>query len=118
MLGGLVRDRPVSCPTLARFFLKLAAETVRAVNSMKDKNGVSYARKAMILCGIGFDLYGDRQESQLFPELQMSINNHRAHFDGTPVSKRSRSDRRNCSGQLVIQVTSNFRLAKDEIQTA
>ena len=89
MLGGLVRDRPVSCPTLARFFLKLAAETVRAVNSMKDKNGVSYARKAMIPCGIGFDLYGDRQESQLFPELQMSINNHRAHFDGTPVSEEA-----------------------------
>lgn len=66
-------------------FLKLAAESVRAVNLMKDKNGVSYARKAMIRCGLGLDLDGEWQESQLFPELQMIINNHRAHFDGTPV---------------------------------
>ena len=47
------------------FFLKLAAEYVRAVNSMKDKNGVSYARKATIRCGLRLDLDGEWQESQL-----------------------------------------------------
>ena len=52
---------------------------------MKDKNGVSYARKAMIRYGLGLDLDGEWQDSQLFPELQMIIKNHRAHFDGTPV---------------------------------
>ena len=66
-------------------FLKLAAESVRAVNLMKDKNGVSYARKAMIRCGLGLDLDGEWQESHLFPELQMIIKNHRAHFDVTPI---------------------------------
>uniref|UniRef100_M4BIT1 Uncharacterized protein n=1 Tax=Hyaloperonospora arabidopsidis (strain Emoy2) TaxID=559515 RepID=M4BIT1_HYAAE len=31
----------------------------------------------MIRCGLGLDLDGEWQESQLFPELQMIINNHR-----------------------------------------
>ena len=57
---------------------------MRAVNLMKDKNGASYARKAMVRCGLGLDPDGKWQESQLFPELRM-INNHRAHFDGIPV---------------------------------
>ena len=90
MLGGLVRDRPASYPTLARSFLKLVAETVRAVNSMKDKSGVSYTRKAMIRCGLGLDLDGEWQESQFFPELQIKINNHQAHFDGTPDQKKQK----------------------------
>ena len=47
--------------------MKLDAESGRAVNSMKDKNGVSYAHKAMIRCGLGLDLDGEWQESQMFP---------------------------------------------------
>ena len=70
-------------------FFKLAAEFVRAVKSMKDKNGVSYARKAMIRCGLGLDLDGEWQESQLLPELQMIISDHRAHFDETPVPEEA-----------------------------
>ena len=56
---------------------------------MNDKNGVSYARKAMIRCGLGLNPDGGWQESQLFPELQMAINNHQAHFDGTPVPEEA-----------------------------
>uniref|UniRef100_M4BHT5 Uncharacterized protein n=1 Tax=Hyaloperonospora arabidopsidis (strain Emoy2) TaxID=559515 RepID=M4BHT5_HYAAE len=56
---------------------------------MKDKSGVSHARKAMIRCGLGLDPDDEWQESQLFPELQMIINNHRAHFDGTPVPEEA-----------------------------
>ena len=62
---------------------------MRAVNSMKDNNGVSCARKAMIRCGLGLDMGCEWQESQLFPELHMIINNHRAHFDGTPVPEEA-----------------------------
>ena len=43
----------------------------------------------MIRCGLGLDLDSEWQESQLFPELQMIINNHRAHFDGTPVPEEA-----------------------------
>ena len=77
---------------------------MRAVNSMKDKDGVSYARKAMIRCGLGLDLDGEWQESQLFPELQMIINNHRAHFDGTPVPEEAEVI------EEIVQDSSWFRL--------
>ena len=90
---GAWRSGPRSSGKLSNpgkiFFLKLAAESVRAVNLMKDKNGVSYARKAMIRCGLGLDLNGKWKESQLFPEMQMIINNHRAHFDGTTVPEEA-----------------------------
>ena len=54
---------------------------------MKYKNGVLYARKAKIWCGFGLDLDGEWQDSQLFPEMQMIIESHRAHFDKTPVQE-------------------------------
>ena len=96
MLGSLARNRPASCPTLARsFFLKLADESVRDLYSMKDKNGVLYACKAMIRCGLGLDLDGEWQEFQLFPKLQMITNNHRAHFDGTPVPEEAEVVKKN-----------------------
>jgi hypothetical protein len=41
-----------------KFFLKLAAESVREVNKMRDKNGITYARKSMIRCGLSLDLNG------------------------------------------------------------
>ena len=56
---------------------------------MNDKNGVSYARKAMIRCGLGLNPDGGWQESRLFPELQISINIYRANFDGTPVPEEA-----------------------------
>lgn len=34
------------------FFLKLAANSIREVNKQRDKNGVPYARKAMIRTGM------------------------------------------------------------------
>lgn len=74
-----------------RFFLQLAADSVRAVNEMKDKNGLSYARKAMIRCGLALDLVGSWQESQLFPELRTIISNHRAYFEGKPVCEDGES---------------------------
>lgn len=41
-----------------RVFLKLAADSVREVNALCDKNGVQYARKAMIRTGMSLNLNG------------------------------------------------------------
>jgi DDE superfamily endonuclease len=40
------------------FFLKLAAEAVRRVNTMRDVNGLTFARKAMIRCGLFAGCHG------------------------------------------------------------
>ena len=39
-----------------RFFLELAAKLVRKVNEMRDAAGLSYARRAMIRCGLSLDV--------------------------------------------------------------
>lgn len=67
------------------FFLKLAAESVRRVNAMKDANGISYARKAMMRCGLSLDLTGQWHIEQLSVELQAIVAKHRVHFDGETV---------------------------------
>jgi DDE superfamily endonuclease len=41
-----------------RYFLQLAADCIKAVNNMKDKNGLSWSRKAMIKCGLSLGLNG------------------------------------------------------------
>ncbi len=46
-----------------------------------DKDGMSFARKAMLQCGLG--LKNDAWKiSQLKPELQGIIHENRSHFDG------------------------------------
>ena len=42
-----------------KWFLKLAADSVEAVNRQTDRNGVNYARKAMIRCGLSRDVTGE-----------------------------------------------------------
>ena len=59
---GAWRSGPRSSGKLSNpglLFFKLADESVRAVNSMKVNNGMSYASKAMIRCGLGLDLNGE-----------------------------------------------------------
>jgi DDE superfamily endonuclease len=68
-----------------RFFLKLAATAVQEVNSCRDSQGLTYARKAMIRCGLSLDVTGQWHIEQLNPDLQNIIKNHRNHFDGEPV---------------------------------
>ncbi len=51
------------------FFLRLAADVIREVNMVRDKDGVSFARKAMLQCGLGLK-NGVWEISQLKPELQ------------------------------------------------
>jgi hypothetical protein len=65
-----------------KFFLRLAADAVRDVNLQRDSNGLTYARKAMIRCGLARDVTGFWREQQLTPQLQTIINNHRSYFEG------------------------------------
>lgn len=67
------------------FFLHLASQAVRDVNGMRDENGLNYARKAMIRCGLSLDVNGQWRKEQLFPHLQMIIAEHRNHFNGEKV---------------------------------
>jgi len=69
-----------------RFFLKIAAKAVKDVSDMRDKNGVSYARKAMMRYGLSLDLNGQWQIFPLFPHLQRIIVNHKDFFDGKAVN--------------------------------
>ena len=68
-----------------RFFLKLASDADRDVNGQRDKNGLSYARKAMIRTGMGMNVNGVCEEKQLFSNLQAIVAKHRNHFNGLPI---------------------------------
>ena len=67
------------------FFLRLAAKAVRNVNGMRDYNVITYARKAMIRCGMALDITGHWHETQLTPELQAIIAKYHEHYNGEPV---------------------------------
>lgn len=68
-----------------KFFLKLAADSVRDVNNQRDKDGVSYARRAMIRTGMSLNLEGVWSEAQLTEDLQIIVAKYRNHFNGEPV---------------------------------
>ena len=65
--------------------MKLAANAVWEVNNQREKNVVSFARKAMIRTGFSFNLNGLWKEKQLSFELQAIISKHRVHFNGQEV---------------------------------
>ncbi|POM60316.1 LOW QUALITY PROTEIN: hypothetical protein PHPALM_30834 [Phytophthora palmivora] len=52
------------------FFLQFAVEAVKAVNLQKDKNGISYGRKAMIRCDLSLGMEGTWSVDQLYPHIQ------------------------------------------------
>jgi hypothetical protein len=68
------------------FFLHLAAKAVQLVNAMHDADGIGYARKALIRCGLSLDVTGQWHVPQLSLELQQIVGKHRAHFDGEAVA--------------------------------
>lgn len=57
-----------------KYFLRLADECIQAVNNKRDSNGLTYARKAMISCGLSRHVDGRWHEAQLFPHLLKIIN--------------------------------------------
>ena len=62
-------------------FLRLSSEAVADVNVHRDVDGLSYARKSMIICGMALNTNGKWEESQLRPELQQIINKYRHFFE-------------------------------------
>jgi hypothetical protein len=68
-----------------RFFLQLAADSVRDVNMQRDANGLTFSRKAMIRCGLALNVTGQWHIQQLSPQLQAVIAAHPNHFDGEAV---------------------------------
>ncbi|CAK9855847.1 unnamed protein product [Sphagnum jensenii] len=63
----------------------MAAEVVRRINEQHDQTGLTYARKAMIRCGLSLDITGEWHEKQLNRDLQIIIEKHRQHFEGLVV---------------------------------
>ena len=63
----------------------MAAKAVQKVNEMRDVAWISYARKAMIRCGLSLDVSGRWHEKQLSPQLQQIIYKYRRHFEDVPV---------------------------------
>ncbi len=68
-----------------KYFLNLAAESLRAVNAQRDEKFINFARKAMIRCGLSKDIDGHWRVSQLSKELQMIAQKYPEHFAGTTV---------------------------------
>jgi len=53
----------------------MAAKAVRRVNEQHDQTGLTYARKAMIRCGLSLDIIGEWHEKQLNRDLQIILKN-------------------------------------------
>jgi hypothetical protein len=68
------------------FFFHLAAKAVKRVNAMWNANGIGYARKAMIRCGLSLDVTGQWPVPQLSLELQQIFGKYRAHFNGVAIA--------------------------------
>jgi hypothetical protein len=68
-----------------RFFLQLATASVENINKEVNCNNMSYARKAMIHCGMALDVDGSWSVNQLFPHLQDIVVKHVQYFQGQDV---------------------------------
>ena len=64
--------------------MSLAAKSVEKVNAMRDPNGMSYAHKAMIKCGLALDIDDVWRVSQLLAPLQDIVALHHMPFCGVP----------------------------------
>jgi hypothetical protein len=74
-----------------RFFLQLAADSVEDVNKEVDCNHMSYARKAMICCGMALDVDGSWSINQLLPHFQDIVAKHVQYFQGQDVPDHIRA---------------------------
>ena len=63
------------------FFLRFSTDAVAYVNAQRDKNGLKYARKAIIIFEMALNTNGKWEEGHLKPELQRIINKHRDQFE-------------------------------------
>ena len=74
-----------------RFFFQLVANSVEDVNREVDCD-ISYARKAMIRCGLALGLDGSWSVGQLFPHLQDIVAKHLQYFQGQELPNLNRTD--------------------------
>lgn len=74
------------------FYLKLTASVIREVENQRDKDGVSYVRKAIIGSGMALNLNGQWEVRQLFPHLQTIVQKYADNFQGTPVADSLKLD--------------------------
>ena len=58
---------------------------MRAINNQRDSNGLTYARKSMIMCGMAKDVDGVWKIDQLKPELISICLKYKNYFDGEEV---------------------------------
>ena len=72
--------------------MQLATNSVENVNRDVDCDNISYARKAMICCGLALGLDGSWSVGQLFPHLQEIIAKHLQYFQGEEVPNFNRGD--------------------------
>ena len=59
-----------------------AAECIMELNVYKDKNGKTWARRAMVGCGLSVDDDGAWRIQQLFTHLQKIVEQYPDHFNG------------------------------------
>ncbi|KAL0244865.1 hypothetical protein GEMRC1_008947 [Eukaryota sp. GEM-RC1] len=65
-----------------KYFLELASRCIQKLNEQHDDDGLTYPRKAMILCGLALNTTGRWEESQLKPNLQLIIDKYKTNFLG------------------------------------
>lgn len=85
VLQGNFRDGNNGSGKLANpgkyYFLKLGARAVQMARAKKDEDGINFARKSMVMCGLSLDTDGVWRVSQLKAELQVLVARHRELFD-------------------------------------
>jgi hypothetical protein len=63
------------------FILQLLSKVLTELNEKKDKNGMSWAQKAMVGCGLGLDRDGKWTTEMLFPKLRLVIEKYPDYFN-------------------------------------
>lgn len=76
------------------FFLRLAADSVAEVNRQRDADGLSFARKAMIMTGMAMNTNDRWEDKPHSLELQRMIRDHREYFEGKEVGESTDDDNR------------------------
>lgn len=75
------------------FYLKLAGDFMREVRNARDKDGFSYCRKAMMVCGMALNLNEWWEVQQLFPHMHSILARFVENFNGTSGAGSLKLDR-------------------------
>lgn len=64
---------------------EVGGTSVREINKQRDTEGITYARKAIIMTGMDLKTNGRSEESQLTAVLQNIIKKHREEFESASL---------------------------------